>query len=357
MIYFIFALIALVAWSGSDLFSKMGTKQDDKLSHWRVIFAVGVIMGIHAFITIIVSAIWGDKLVESENLFLKGLLYTDFVPMDFIRYLPVAFLYLLAMVIGYAGLRYIELSISSPICNGSGSLALVLIVLLGAFGVFEEPSTLNVVNIIAVILITIGIVGLGFVEYRENDEIKLMRSQGGNFKYTKSLIAILIPIIYLFLDAIATVGDEFLFEPNSLMPVMFESDYAANVSFELTSLCFAIFAFIYVKVVKKRKFFSLNVTTVDENGNTVETTAPFSKYLVLGGACETIGQIFYMAVMASDFVVGLPMISAYCVLSVVWSRIFLKEKLSIKHYVTIIVTFVGIAMLALSEILMGYGLL
>lgn len=357
MIYFIFALIALVAWSGSDLFSKMGTEQDDKLSHWRVIFAVGAIMGAHAFITIIVSAIWGDSLAEIDNLFIKGLLYTDFVPMDFIKYLPVAFLYLLAMVIGYAGLRYIELSISSPICNGSGSLALIIIVALGAFGLFEDPSTLNFVDIIAVVLITFGIVGLGYVEYNENEEIKLMRSQGGNFKYRKSLIAIIIPVIYLFIDAIATVGDEFLYEANVLTPVMFESDYAANVAFELTSLCFAIFAFLYVKLYKKKKFFSLNITKTDENGNVINETAPFSKYLIFGGACETVGQIFYMAVMASDFIAGLPMISAYCVLSVVWSRIFLKEKLSKKHYITIIVTFIGIALLALSEILVGYELL
>jgi uncharacterized membrane protein len=42
--YFIFSLIALLSWSGSDLFSKMGTNQKDKNSHWKVIFAVGVIM-------------------------------------------------------------------------------------------------------------------------------------------------------------------------------------------------------------------------------------------------------------------------------------------------------------------------
>ena len=110
MLYFSFALIALLAWSGSDLFSKKGTYQRDKLSHWRVIFMVGLVMGIHALITIVASLLFGDTLVDS-NAFVVSLFYTDFVPMDFIRYLPVAFLYLLAMVIGYVGLRYIESSI------------------------------------------------------------------------------------------------------------------------------------------------------------------------------------------------------------------------------------------------------
>ena len=344
MLYFSFALIALLAWSGSDLFSKKGTYQRDKLSHWRVIFMVGAVMGIHAVITIIASLIFGDTLAEA-NPFIVSLFYTDFVPMDFIRYLPVAFLYLLAMVIGYVGLRYIELSISSPICNASGSLALVLIVLLGAFGVFSEPASLGALEIIAVVLITFGIIWLGVVEYREDEEIKLVRSQGGNFKYTTSIIAILIPIIYLFLDAIATVGDEIVYDLG-----VFESDYAANTAFEFTSLCFAIFAFIWVKFVKKQNFFSIKSEETLEDGSIVTKTVPLSKYLVYGGICETIGQIFYMAVVASDFVQGLPMISSYCVLSVVWSRLFLKEKLSIKHYIAIFATLLGIVGLALAEL-------
>ena len=344
MLYFSFALIALLAWSGSDLFSKKGTYQRDKLSHWRVIFMVGLVMGIHALITIVASLLFGDTLVDS-NAFVVSLFYTDFVPMDFIRYLPVAFLYLLAMVIGYVGLRYIELSISSPICNASGSLALVLIVLLGAFGVFSEPASLGALEIIAVVLITFGIIWLGVVEYREDEEVKLVRSQGGNFKYTTSIIAILIPVIYLFLDAIASVGDELVYDLG-----VFESDYAANTAFEFTSLCFAIFAFVWVKFVKKQNFFSIKSEETLEDGSVVTKTVPLSKYLVYGGICETIGQIFYMAVVASDFVQGLPMISSYCVLSVVWSRLFLKEKLSIKHYIAIFATLLGIVGLALAEL-------
>ncbi len=343
MLYFSFALIALLAWSGSDLFSKKGTCQKDVLSHWRVIFMVGAVMGIHAVITIVASLIFGESLANS-NSFLVSLFYTDFVPFDFIKYLPVAFLYLLAMVIGYVGLRYIELSISSPICNASGSLALVLIVILGAFGVFSEPTQLAITDIIAVVLITFGIIWLGIVEYNESDDVKLIRSQGGNFKYTKSLIAILIPIIYLFLDAIATVGDEIVYDIG-----LFESDYAANTAFEFTSLCFAIFAFIWVKFVKKQNFFSIKTQETQNDGSVVTTTVPLSKFLVYGGICETIGQIFYMAVVASDFVQGLPMISSYCVLSVVWSRIFLKEKLSLKHYIAIFATLIGIVILGLSE--------
>ncbi len=326
MTYFIFALVALFAWSGSDLFSKLGTSQKDKNSHWHVIFAVGVIMGIHAVITIIFGSFIDPDTIPS---WLASVIYTDFKPMDFVKYLPIAFIYLAAMVIGYVGLRYIELSVSSPICNSSGSLALVICLFFGW-------ATIDGWTIAGVILVTIGIIMLGIVEYRESDEIKLARQNKSNFKYTKSLWAILIPVIYLIMDALGTVGDQLVSE----LELFDMSEYASNTAFEFTSLCFAIFAFIYVKVIKKQKFFYLDNEDAPRD-------KVLKRNLLFGGLCETVGQIFYMAVMFSDFDAGMPMISAYCVLSVVWSRIFLKEKLSYKHYIAIALTFAGIILLGI----------
>ena len=326
MTYFIFALVALFAWSGSDLFSKLGTSQKDKNSHWHVIFAVGVIMGIHAVITIIFGSFIDPDTIPS---WLASVIYTDFKPMDFVKYLPIAFIYLAAMVIGYVGLRYIELSVSSPICNSSGSLALVICLFFGW-------ATIDGWTTAGVALVTVGIIMLGIVEYRESDEIKLARQNKSNFKYTKSLWAILIPVIYLFMDAMGTVGDQLVSE----LELFDMSEYASNTAFEFTSLCFAVFAFIYVKFIKKQKFFCMG----DEEASRDKV---LKRNLLLGGLCETVGQIFYMAVMFSDFDAGMPMISAYCVLSVVWSRIFLKEKLSYKHYIAIALTFAGIILLGI----------
>lgn len=337
MTAFIFALIALLCWSGSDLFSKLGTAQQDKNSHWRVMFFVGVVMGIHAVITIIAS-IWIPPLAEDATPeWWRNIIYTDFKPIDFLHYAPVAAIYLLAMLIGYIGLRYIELSVSSPICNSSGSLALVICLILGW-------ATIDGISIAAVVLITIGIIGLGVVEYRENEEVKLARQDSKQFKYTKSLVAILIPIIYLILDALGTVGDSAIAELELFDEL---SEYASNTSFEFTALLFAIISFIVVRFVKKEKFFSPYGKEISEAGGKLT----LRKSLIIGAACETVGQIFYMAVIFSDFKAGIPMISSYCVLSVVWSRIFLKEKLSWKHYLAIALTIVGIVLLGISEML------
>ena len=47
--WFVLALIALLCWSGSDLFSKIGCREpDDKLAHLKMVMAVGLVMGLHA---------------------------------------------------------------------------------------------------------------------------------------------------------------------------------------------------------------------------------------------------------------------------------------------------------------------
>lgn len=325
MTWFIFSLIALLCWSGSDFFSKNGTKLNDKNSHWKVVFAVGLMMGIHFVITLIGGAIIDDP--ESVPKFVASLLYTDFELIDFVRYLPVSALYILAMVLGYIGLRYIELSISSPICNSSGALAFILCLIFG----LTSKDDISVVAVIGVILVTVGVVGLGFVESFEDEEAKLARQEKANRKYAKSFLALLLPIAYLIIDALGTVGDELIFSIETDAGEAIITDYAANSAFELTFFILAIFAFVFLKFVKKDNVFKGN------------------KSFMLGGACETVGQVFYMAVMFSDFTVGMVIISAYCALSLVWSRIFLKEKLSWKHYVAIAVAFVGIMVLGVAE--------
>ncbi len=316
--YYIFSILALLCWSGSDLFSKMGTKEHDKNSHWKVVFAVGLIMGIHFFMTLIGGAVIDRTVgVDGVNKIVASLLYTDFKPMDFVIYLPVAGLYILAMVLGYIGLRYIELSISSPICNSSGALAFLLCVI---FGIFSTDD-ITAVTVIGVVMITAGIIALGFVEQKEDEEIKKARQEMANRKYTKSILAFLLPISYLIIDALGTVGDELMFAKTDI------TDYAANSAFELTFFILAIFAFVWIKLVKKDTIFKGN------------------KNLFRGGLCETVGQVFYMAVMFSDFSAGMVIISAYCAISVLWSRIFLKEKMSWKHYAAIAVVIAGIVIL------------
>ena len=301
--WFVFAVIALLCWSGSDLFSKIGCQDaKDKYSHLKMVMAVGLVMGIHAAYEIFVGGteINGDVILT---------------------YLPVSMLYIVSMAIGYLGLRYIELSISSPICNSSGAVVAILIFATRGFG--ELPPA----AIAAVALVCVGVVALGITEAREDDELRRARQDASNHHYAKSFIAILLPIIYCLLDALGTFADTIVLET-------LDED-SAIVAYELTFLAVGIVCAIYVLGVKKQKLLP-------------KQEAP--KYA--GAICETAGQFAYIYALADTKHAALaaPIISAYCVASVLWSRIFLKEKLSIKHYGSILLVVAGIVILGILDI-------
>ena len=77
-------------------------------------------------------------------------------------YLPVSSMYILSMAIGYFGVKYLELSISSPIQNSSGIITSIL-----CFFLLHEK--LDFISLISIILIGIGLIFLGVIE-----KIKIM---------------------------------------------------------------------------------------------------------------------------------------------------------------------------------------
>ena len=300
MKWFIFSVIALLCWSFSDLFSKLGCADSrDKHSALKMVTAVGVVMGIHAAYTLIFTDV-------------------EFTFKTMLTYLPVSLLYISSMTIGYVGLRFIELSISSPICNSSGALVSVICIITGA--------VLVNVQYVAIALVAVGVVGLGIAEMTEDDDLRKARQSKSNYKYTKSFLAILLPVIYCLLDALGTFADSLVLEK-------LDED-AANTAYELTFLICGIICFIYVKFIKKDKFLP-------------KKEAP--KYI--GAAFETAGQFAYIYALADSEHVALsaPIISAYCAASVLWGRIFLTEKLSWKHYLCIFLTGAGIVILGIYD--------
>lgn len=299
--WFVLSLVALLCWSGSDLFSKIGSKPDDKYSQWKMVIAVGLVMGIHAAFEIFVNGVqinWAAILT----------------------YLPASALYISSMVLGYIALRYIELSVSSPVCNSSGAIAsLFMIIFFFKMSGIETQSQL-VGTIFGIVACGIGVVGLGFAEMGEDEEVKLKRQEKANVKYSKSWIAIVLPVLYCFIDAAGTVADTFILETLD--------ENVANVAYELTFLACGGIAAIYVFAIKRDK-------------PTVKREFP----KVVGAVCETAGQFAYIMALSKNSVAAAPIICCYCALSVVWGAIFLKERLSWKHYIAIAITIAGIVLL------------
>ena len=299
--WFVLSLVALLCWSGSDLFSKIGSKPDDKYSQWKMVVAVGLVMGIHAAFEIFVNGVqinWSAILT----------------------YLPASALYISSMILGYIALRYIELSVSSPVCNSSGAIAsLFMIIFFFKMSGIETQGQL-VGTIFGIVACGIGVVGLGFAEMGEDEEVKLKRQEKANVKYSKSWIAIVLPVLYCFIDAAGTVADTFILETLD--------ENVANVAYELTFLACGGIAAIYVFAIKRDK-------------PTVKREFP----KVVGAVCETAGQFAYIMALSKNSVAAAPIVCCYCALSVVWGAIFLKERLSWKHYLTIAITIAGIVLL------------
>lgn len=301
--WFWLAIIALLCWSGSDLFSKIGCRDaSDRYSHLKMVMAVGVVMGLHACFEIFVGG------VEIS----LGIILT---------YLPVSLLYILSMALGYLGLRYIELSVSSPICNSSGALVAVLTFL------FVGMEGYTPLALFAVALVCAGAIGLGVVDSTEDAELRAARQQEGNYRYAKSWVALALPVAYCVLDAAGTFAD------NRVLETL--SEDSANAAYELTFLFAAAVCFIYTVIIKKDRLIP-------------RMEAP--KYI--GAVCETAGQFAYIYAIADTehLAMSAPIISSYCAASVLWGRVFLKEKLSWKHYAMILLIVAGIAIMGVFDL-------
>lgn len=304
--WFIYALAVVLFWGTADLFYKAGADENDKYSHLKTSIMVGLVMGAHAFYVLI----FGNIGYDFRNLFI---------------YLPVSAMYILSMTLGYFGLRYLELSISSPIQNASGAVVCIMcLVFLG--------QTMDVLSTVSVILICIGVFILGLLEKQKENEYEAEH----NKKYKIGFIAFLMPILYCIFDSLGTFFDAwYLDDINSTFLVnVNESNFedVANVSYELTFFIVAIVLFVYIKFIKKQKIGTFK-----------------QKERAAAAIFETAGQFAYVYAMSGNGVVAAPMVASYSIVSIILSRIFLKEKLTKKQYAVVTLVIIGIALMGIAE--------
>ena len=138
MSWLFFSIATALLWGTAELFYKKGAQPNEKYSHLKICVWVGIVMGAHAIFTLVTQDI-------------------GYNPINLIRYLPVSLMYIISMAFSYFGMRFLEESISDPIENTAG----VICVLLFAIFMGEEISPMVW---LAVVVITIGVVGVGFVE-------------------------------------------------------------------------------------------------------------------------------------------------------------------------------------------------
>ncbi len=148
----------------------------------------------------------------------------------------------------------------------------------------------------------------------------------------------MIPFVNGPSDAFGTFLDDafFLIDDAANSPFVDVTDETieavANTSYELTFAFFALGLFLFMKF-KKVKF-----------GPILQ-----QKDKLLAAVFETAGQFTYVYTLGGIDAIAAPILSSVCIVSLLLSRIFLKEKLSWKTYVFIAIVIIGILLLAVSE--------
>ena len=294
-------LLTFICWGTADLFYKIGNQGKEDSNHLKTGIMVGLIMGLHAIIYWIITK-------------------ASVTPMDFIKYLPISFFYISSMVIGYKGLKYLELSISSPVQNTSGVITALLLLIF-----FKEHYDFPFY--IAVFLIFIGIIIISILELKENKKERVEFKKKNKIKKVITL-TILFPLIYCILDGAGTFLDGIYLDKLELI-----SEDAALIVYELTFALYGLITYFYLKFKKKETF-----------------SIPKEKPKLWAALFETGGQFFYVYAMSGNATISAPIVGSYCVLSMILSRIVLKEKLSKLEYAGIISVLIGIIILAIMDI-------
>ena len=318
MSWLLFAIGTAILWGTAELFYKKGAQPGEKYSHLKICVWVGIVMGAHAIFTLLTQDI-------------------NYNPINIIRYLPVSLFYIISMAFSYFGMRFLEESISDPIENTAG----VICVLLFAIFMGDEFSVLTW---IAVGVITVGVVGVSFLENRGETPRKK------NYGKVLAVVAFIMPFLYALLDAFGTFLDDafFLVEDVASSPLVDVTEETieavANTSYELTFALFALGLFIFMKA-KKVKFGPIFAKREDGKAS----FAVGHRDKLFAAVFETAGQFTYVYALGGVDAVAAPILSSVCVVSLVLSRIFLKEKLPKKTYLFIGIVIIGILLLAVSE--------
>ena len=297
-----FTLATTLLWGVAELFYKKGSREDAKYDHLRVCVLVGAVMGIHAVFTLMTTDI-------------------DYDPRNLIAYLPVSMCYILSMACSFFGIRFIEESLADPIENTSGAICAILCVVV--LGETIAPGVW-----VAIALTVIGIIGVSYTE--QSAEVNRKQRLGSRL----AIVAFAMPFCYAIIDAVGCLLDIFFLDMATSPLIGITEDnieLVANVSYELTfAICgMLLFAFMMWKQVK----FEL----------------PKQKDKAVAAVCETVGQLTYVYAMSGNGAIAAPILSCVCVVSLLLSRIFLKEKLTKKQYMFIAIIITGILMLAVLE--------
>ena len=316
MPWLLLTLSSIILWGITDILNKKSLDFNDPLSQYKAFVWIGMVMGFAGAIMAICSDTLRDSIMMvKDNLYL----------------IPLCIFYALALFFGLLGAKHLDASVVSPLENIDGAItAIILYMFFFLTGKSHVTDSIGIMDIIGTVAITTGVIFLGIQEHKlSKQEINLEEDKK---KHRLGVLALIFPIIYNLVDVVSMVAVSITVSEETEVAI---PDIDFFIFESLGFLVVAICMWLYMLIAKKYKY------------------NPFKKEeLVRCGAAtsETFGTMAYIFAVASNPILTAPITSSYCLVTIVMARIFLKERLTKKQYLSLAFVIIGIALLVISEI-------
>lgn len=312
--WFVYIFGALLTWAMMGLFYRMGALNAVRSENYvplKLSVAVGVV-----FVPIVVAYL----LMREEDFSIWE---------SFVRFYPAtiyAFVYAIVNTISFSGNVYNEAGVESPLENLDQLGVILLSVAFVLMGKAESVwEVLTARRMVGTAFIVAGFVLLAVVRQKESN---LAQSPQKKHIWQGGAAALVFPLLYSLMSAGETVATG-VFLDKTYGYAMPEDDaviIAGSVYILVTAV---LWLFLLVKEKKPYNPFAKNHLPM------------------LGGAVfDNVGAVFYLYAIALNSVVTYSVLCAYPVLTMIFARILLREKLSWKQYACLALVIIGAAIIA-----------
>lgn len=323
MNWFLLTLACVFLWSITDILYKVASPRNDPLSHYKTFIWIGIVMALAGGI----MSTWSDTLLDSIKIIKDDLSYL----------IPFGLVYAAALFFSLLGKKYLAASMVSSLENIGGALVAIIIYYYYLLTGYILPSyEFGVIDFIAIVLIIIGVIFIGREEQAlSKQELHLEEDKR---KHPLGALALFFPILYTLADVFSVAEIGGVSGNSGIMDAADEVFIPAMdfFIFECAGIALAsVFVWLFLLIVKKRIY---NPFQPEEF---IRCSAAMS---------ESFGTMAFIFAAAINPVLTAPITSFHCILTIILARIFLKERLSKKQYISLGFVVLGIVLIGFADI-------
>lgn len=320
-------LLSFLAYSFSSIFEKKGASIHEDHTSIKMVIWIGFFWGLVALGLTILG------LRETSSLMVEMVAETPAI-------LASPIFFALALLFNFFAFKLIPLSIASPISNTEGVFefigVVILFFILGKSGELEESlSGWKFILIVLILLLTIILTSIR--NKNENQESSRALARGrfliknGHF----AIIGVCSAFLFAIFDAASSLVDIYFLGELGNDAVIKSMDYLYAQS--MVYFCISAVLYFLLWFLEKKPY------------------NPFQKHersRILGAGLDTVATVTWMLAVALNQIYTNIIISTYCIMTLILSRILLKEKFGRKETTLIIAIIISVvSFLTIEELL------